>query len=185
MKILLGIGGFFAAIIIAAAVILLIIAVAKGKIGTTGIKTPAKWLVWVIILAVIGFAGYWVYEYFSKSEPGRQTAITESRRESQEWQLCWLKTPEYEGKTDIRQKCLPAQIETRSDSHIVVSYTFSGGKGVREGTSIDGKNYSGQWKDKTGWGNFHMEFISPDTAFGWSDDESSGDKQPSVFERKK
>ncbi len=183
MKILLGIGGFFAAIIIAAAVILLIIAVAKGKIGTTGIKTPAKWLVWVIILAVIGFAGYWIYIYFTKSKPGRQAATVE--RQSQEWQLCWLKKPEYQGKTDIRQKCLPARIETRSDSHIVISYSFSGGKGIREGTSTDGLSYGGEWRDSTGSGKFHMRFISPDTAFGWSDDEGAGDKQPSVFERKK
>lgn len=138
---------------------------------------PFGTIITLIILAAIGWFGY---RYFT-GLPTRQQAPAVAQ---QEWQLCWMKKPEYEGKTDIRQKCLPARIETRSDSYIVISYSFSGGKGVREGTSTDGNNYSGQWKDKTGWGNFHMKFVSPDTAFGWSDDEGAGDKQPSVFERK-
>ena len=175
------IAGFIALVVAVTAIVLIIIAIATGKIKTPGAPSgkTMKTIIILLILAAIGWFGYRYFSEYDYRRDQRPTTIAQ-----QKWQLCWMKKPEYEGKTDIRQKCLPAKIEKRSDSHIVISYSFSGGKGIREGTSTDGKNYSGQWKDKTGWGNFSMMFVSPDTAFGWSDDKGTGDKQPSVFERK-
>jgi len=189
MKILTVIGGFLALIIAVATIVLIIIAIAKGKIknplasnGTTTSKKKTFPFGTVITLMILVGIGWFGYQYFSEYEYRRDQRPTTIAQ--QKWQLCWMKKPEYEGKTDIRQKCLPARIESRSDSHIVISYSFSGEKGVREGTSTDGLSYDGEWRDSTGSGKFHMRFISPDTAFGWSDDEGTGDKQPSVFERK-
>lgn len=102
---------------------------------------------------------------------------------SQNWQLCWEKKPEHGGKTGMRNHCIPAKIETRTSSYLVISYNGNSGKGVQEGTSIDGVSYSGGWKDPTGWGKFHLRFTSSDTAFGWLDDEDKGEKIPNVLEK--
>lgn len=112
MKILLGIGGFLSAIIIAAALVLLIIAVAKGKIGTDKIKTPAKWLTWVITLAVIGFAGYWVYGYLSKSEPYQQTVAAKPEN---------LQMPVCENSYDFTETAMPAIVEAEFSNTCLTS----------------------------------------------------------------
>lgn len=105
---------------------------------------------------------------------------------SQQWELCWEKKPDYEGKTATRYKCLPARVETRTESHIIISYSYSGGRGVQEGTSTDGHSYDGTWRDTGGWGKWHLRFVSPDTAFGWSDDAGGGkgEKAPTVLRKK-
>lgn len=100
------------------------------------------------------------------------------------WQLCWEKVPGYNGETDARSKCLRAKIEKKDDDLIVISYASSYGRGIQKGTSSDGVSYSGEWKDSTGWGRWHLKFVSSDTAFGWSDDKGSGYKQPNVLERR-
>ncbi len=178
MKILLSIVGFLVALIAAAGIILLIIAIVKGKIKTPGAPS-GKILKTIAVIAILLVLGWFGYRHFTDLPSRQQTTAVAQ----QKWQLCWEKKPEYEGKTAQRDKCLPARIETHSDSHIVISYSFTGGKGVQEGTSFDGKKYDGEWKDPTGWGKFHLRFVSSDTAFGWSDDEGKGDKQPNVLEK--
>lgn len=99
------------------------------------------------------------------------------------WQLCWEKKPEHEGKTGMRNHCVPVTMEKRTSSHLIFAYDGNFGKGLQEGTSIDGVSYSGEWRDGTGWGKFHLRFTSSDTAFGWSDDEGKGEKIPNVLEK--
>lgn len=160
----------------------------NGKTDTSKKKKSFPFgtiITWVIIAAIAWFG----YRYFSErtERAGVQERQTpEIAQSQQDWRLCWMKKTEYEGKTAERGRCLPAKIESRSDSHIIISYSYPGGKGVQQGTSTDGKNYSGQWKDSTGWGKWHLKFVkfvSSDTAFGWSDDEDKGEKQPNVLER--
>jgi len=119
-------------------------------------------------------------KYAVIEEPTRQARVAVAQ---QQWQLCWEKKPGYEGKTGTRYKCLPAKIESRNESHIIISYSYSGGRGIQEGTSTDGISYDGAWSDSTGRGNWHLRFTSPNTAFGWSDDEGRGEKQPNVLEK--
>lgn len=104
--------------------------------------------------------------------------------ESQQWELCWEKKPEHKGKTATKNHCMSARIEKRTNSYLVLSYNGNFGIGTQEGTSIDGVSYDGEWKDSTGWGKFHLKFVSPNTAFGWSDDEGKGEKIPNVFTKK-
>jgi hypothetical protein len=174
MNILLGIAGFLVALIAVAGIILFIIAIVKGKIKTPGAPSGKilKTIAVIVILSVLGWFGY---RYFT-GLPSHQQAPAVAQ---QQWQLCWEKKPEYEGKTPQRDKCLSAKIESRNESHIIISY--SGGRGIQEGTSTDGKNYDGEWRDSTGWGKWHLKFVSSDTAFGWSDDEGKGEKQPNVL----
>ncbi len=147
-------------------------------------KAPA-WAWWLLIfffLLIIGLGWFLTREKTERVGTQYRQPITQ-KAETENWQLCWLKKPEYEGKTSERDRCLPAKIESRSDSHVIISYSYPGGKGVQQGTSTDGKNYDGEWKDSTGWGKWHLKFVSSDTAFGWSDDEGKGEKQPNVLER--
>ena len=91
--------------------------------------------------------------------------------QDEHWQLCWEKKPEHIGKTSTRQLCLSARIETRTPSYLVISYSYSEGRGAMEGTSANGMEYNGQWKDSIGWGNFHLRFTSPTSAVGWVDEK--------------
>lgn len=145
----------------------------------------APLLIWVVFtvvaVAIIGLKLWEPWVSKDKSSPAEAPAVAQQRQ--QQWQLCWEKKPEYEGKTGTRYKCLPAKIESRNESHIIISYSYSGGRGIQEGTSTDGINYDGAWNDSTGRGNWHLRFTSSDTAFGWSDDEGKGEKQPNVLEK--
>ncbi len=169
--------------------ILVIIAILFLSLGIQGKltkKTVAILAIIVVILTAIfvfggrDSGGERLKNLYQKigSSPQRATAAAQ-----QQWQLCWEKKPEYEGKTGTRYKCLPAKIESRNESHIIVSYSGGSGRGIQEGTSTDGKNYDGEWRDSTGWGKWHLKFVSSDTAFGWSDDEGKGEKQPNVLEK--
>lgn len=118
-------------------------------------------------------------KYSLKTTPTKKASLSLQR-----WKLCWEKKPEYRGESDIRTRCLPAKVLRRSEGYIAISYSFPGGRGVQEGTSTDGISYDGKWEDSTGWGKFHLRFVSSDTAFGWSDDEGRGYKQPNVLSKK-
>lgn len=137
----------------------------------------------IITWVIIALVAYFGYRYFSERAGVQERRTPEIAQSQQNWQLCWEKKPEYDGKTPERNRCLPAKIESRTESYIVISYSYPGGKGIQQGISGDGKNYDGEWKDSTGQGKWHLKFVSSDTAFGWSDDEGKGEKQPNVFER--
>ncbi|NOY35356.1 MAG: hypothetical protein GXP44_00255 [bacterium] len=142
-------------------------------------KGGLGWLVLPLsLVAVLLIVGVMYYNTYTA--PTKQGVATTKPQ----WQICWEKKPEYRGESGIRTRCLPAKILRRSEGYIIISYSFPGGRGVQEGTSIDGINYDGKWKDSTGWGKFHLRFVSPDTAFGWSDDKGRGYKQPNVLAKK-
>lgn len=139
-------------------------------------------LILLLVYIVVSVNGWSWSESFGQREPvgvGGNAGVATNN-----WQLCWDKVPGYKGETATRGKCLKAKIETRNDDLIIISYVSSSGKGVQKGTSSDGSSYSGEWKDPTGWGRWHLKFISSETAFGWSDDKGSGYKQPNVLERR-
>lgn len=176
MKIILGIAGFFAILIAVAAIILLIIAIAKGKI-----KPNVKWSWgWIVCVLILVFGGYYGYKHYLKSPTAKEALVAQEK-----WQLSWEKKPAYAGKTGVRHTSLPAAIENRDKEKIVISYTFSNNNvGIMKGFSRDsGKSFDGIWKDATGWGCWHLRFVSDNTAFGWSDDEGKGYKQPNVLEK--
>ena len=152
---------------------------------TTQIMSKApSWLWWLLIglVAAILSAG-WIFWPKKETTKTSQSQSAQQATVSQPWQLCWEKKPEHTGKTNTRQHCVPTIIETRTASYIVVSYICSEGLGVMEGTSINGIDYDGLWKDSTGWGKWHLKFVSADTAFGWSDDEGKKEKAPNVLTR--
>jgi hypothetical protein len=184
IKIGLVILGALATIIVATIFVLLVAFLIKRRIPDTDEKPKPTgggfgWGWGIIVILLLSFVGFW-WGYISCKPQRAAVAVAQEN-----WQLCWEKKPEYAGETSIRYQSLPAKIESRTAAHIVISYSYSGGQGVMEGTSIDGIGYDGQWKDSTGWGKWHLRFISPDTAFGWSDDKGKGYKQPSVLERKR
>lgn len=150
---------------------------------STIMSKPPAWLWWLFIglVAVVFLLVGRVFGPKKETTPraAQKTATAPARAD--QWQLNWEKKPEHTGKTGIRSLSLPAKIEKKTNNHIIVSYSFSGGSGVMEGTSTDGVSYSGKWKDSTGWGKWHLRFVSPDTAFGWSDDEGKGEKVPNVL----
>lgn len=115
-----------------------------------------------------------------KEKPAKKEALVAQEK----WQLSWEKKPAYAGKTGVRHTSLPVAIESRDKEKIVISYTFSNNVGIMKGFSRDaGKSFDGIWKDATGWGCWHLRFTSDRTAFGWSDDEGKGYKQPNVLEK--
>jgi len=151
----------------------------KGKVVKTTISILA--VIAVVITAIFVLGGR---EKLKAPLPQPLRISTTQPAPLQQWQLCWEKKPEHEGKTGIRRECLSARVESRTDAHVVISYTYPGGRGVMEGTSTDGIGYDGEWKDSTGWGKWHLRFVSSDAAFGWSDDEGEGEKIPNVLEKK-
>lgn len=94
------------------------------------------------------------------------------------WQMCFKKSS---GKT----WCIDAVVTKRTPASITISYPYgiTGYTGVMRGTSIDGTNYDGEWKDSGGWGKWSLRFASSDRAEGWSDDEGKGDKTSTVLKR--
>ena len=131
----------------------------------------------LLLIYIVVSANGWDWDWKQKN------ASTPPRTHPNSWQLCWEKVPDYKGVTSARSKCLNAKIETRSTESILISYFYSSGKGVQRGFADDGVSYAGEWRDAGGWGRWHLKFVSPDTAFGWSDDKGSGYKQPNVLER--
>jgi hypothetical protein len=147
-------------------------------------KVPTGlWWLLIGLVAVVLLLG-WTFRPKKETTTAKTAAIA-TPAQAEQWQLSWEKKPEHIGKTGIRSLSLPAQIEKRNNSHIIISYSFPGGSGVMEGISVDGVSYDGQWKDSTGWGKWHLHFVSSDTAFGWSDDGGKGEKVPNVLVRTK
>lgn len=144
------------------------------------VKTEKKKISWGWVVCVIAliFGGFYGYKHYLKP-PTKETTV------ALKWQLSWEKKPAYAGKTGIRHTSLPAAIENRDKSRIVISYICpDGSMGIMKGFSRNaGKSFDGIWKDSTGWGQWHLRFTSDNTAFGWSDDEGKGYKQPNVLER--
>ncbi len=139
-------------------------------------KAPA-WAWW--ILAAISFLVFAGIIFIAPTETKKRASVAR-----EEWQLSWEKKPEYAGKTGVRHTSLLAAIESRDKTKIVISYVCPGSIGIMKGFSRDaGKSFDGTWKDATGWGCWHLRFTSDNTAFGWSDDEGKGYKQPNVLEK--
>ncbi len=144
-------------------------------------KRNWSWLWWIVVIILVILGALWGYQYYKKftTTPKNQpiTAIQQVQ-----WQLCWEKKPEQEGKTRMRANCTPAQIE-RKDDILVVKYNLSvGGYGTIICSLASGA-YSGIWRDVWGSGNIYLRFTSETSAFGWVDDGAGTEKIPTSLSK--
>lgn len=129
----------------------------------------------IFIVIAILIAGVTTLMYSEKKKEGEGA----KKASTQNWQLCWEKKPEHEGKTGKRLDCTPAVIKQKDDV-LVVEYELTGGglgKIVCQQDS-DPEAYTGTWKDEWGSGNIHQRFTSPFSSFGWQDDGQDTEKIP-------
>ena len=126
----------------------------------------------VIILIVLIFFMIKMTKIEKSEEVGQLTPAT------QNWQLCWEKNPDATmDELDI-ERCMPAVIQ-KEEEFLLVFYKDKTGKLVGKTSSSSSNLYDGTWKDNGGWGNFHLRFVSPNSAVGWVDDK--GEKPISLW----
>jgi len=132
----------------------------------------------IFLIIAIVIVGISILAYSGKKKK-EVTGGFEPEAAAQNWQLCWEKKPEHEGKTGKRLDCTPAVIKQKNDE-LVIEYELTGGgsgKIVCQQDS-DHETYTGTWKDKWGSGSIHLRYTSPFSAFGWQDDGLGTEKIP-------
>lgn len=101
--------------------------------------------------------------------PTKDSAVSVS---SESWKLCWKKPEGYAGVSDLRELCGITEIKRDKDS-LVATFHSENGSAILKGVSSDGKKYQGIWEDRFYKGEFFLDFLSENSATGYSTDEGS------------